>query len=260
MKAFYSSTGSSLFAETQIKYGQQEVMKDGWKDIISIQNPVERRKKIDNVISLMERDKEENGFISRDEVVEINKNGNGFKIDDNEIYYLFFDTLKYLKENKTDANDEALSFLAVKSTVKNYFGGFGGNREERMKLTEVNEFNDLATPSISAQKGKNCSLCVERSSVAHNLWLLTGEKSYYVNSKDCNFGNVSNEYANDGHAFCIVEIGGVQKLFDTTMQIYRAFHDFNPVEKMLNGEPFEITKEDQKYTYANASTSIKHNR
>ena len=123
-----------------------------------------------------------------------------------------------------------------------------------MRLTSIEiDDDDIKIPSISAQKGKNCSLCVERASVAHNLWLLTGEKSHYINSLDCKFAVGGAEYSNDGHAFCIVEIDGVYKLFDPTMQVYQKLVG-NPIDKMLKGDAFEVlTKDGQEYIYANAT-------
>jgi len=248
MKGFYSSIGLSIAAETQIRYGKEDGFADMWKKIISIDNSDDRKKQINKMLNLIENNKEDNGFISRDEVIEINKMGNSFKIDDNELYYSFFEMLKLLKDNNPNEPDSRIVFHGIRNTIKNYFGGFGGNRKARMQLTSIEiDDDDIKIPSISAQKGKNCSLCVERASVAHNLWLLTGEKSHYVNSLDCNFGGVGNEYSNDGHAFCIVEIEGVYKLFDPTMQVYQKL-DGNPIDKMLKGESFAVsTKDDEEY-------------
>jgi len=259
MEAFYSSIGLSIVAETKIKYGKEDEANSVWKKIINIKDADERNKKIDTFISLMEKNNKENGFIGRDEVVKINGLGNAFKLDDNQLYYLFFDTLKILKENNPNEPDSRILFHGIKSTIKNYFGGLGSNRQKRMILTSIEiSDDDIKIPSISLQRGENCSLCAERASVAHNLWLLTGTKSHYVNSSDCNFGSISNEYINDGHAFCVVEIDRAYKLFDLTMQVYKKLDD-NPIDKMLKGESFKITTKDgEEYTYANATP--KYNR
>ena len=254
MQKYYSSLGLSIAAETTIKYGKEDTIKDSWKTITEIENDKEREEKINNILQIMESNKENNGFIARDDVVRINKIGNAFKLDDTQLYYSYFETLKKFKEKFPNEPDGRIVFFAIRATIDTYFGGTYSNRDLRMSLTEIDITDEGAIiPSISLQKGKSCSLCVERASVAHNLWLLAGEQSHYVNSLDCKFEDTKNEYSNDGHAFCIVEIDGVYKLFDPTMQIYKKLED-NPIDKMLKGEPFKVSSKDgREYTYANAS-------
>ena len=252
MESFYSSIGISLAAETKMRYGQQAGIQDEWKRIISIDSASERKKEIDNLVSAMESNRENNGFYGKEDSVKINQIGNEFKIDDNELYYMFFENLRILKQNHPAEDESRILFHGVLHTVKNYFGGFGANKNVRMALTSVDIEEDII-PSISAQKGRNCSLCAERSSVSHNLWLLTGAESYCVNSTNCSFGNVSSEYENDGHMFCVVQIDGIYKVFDPTMQVYMRVSG-NPIEKMLKGEAFELTTKDgDTYTYAKES-------
>lgn len=257
MEVFYSSNKLEIGAETKIRYGKQSSAANFWKEIIGIEDNQRRKEKIDEFIEVMEKNKEENGFFCREDVVKINEVSNGFKLDDKELYYEFFDTLRNLKKNYPQEPDFRILFHGVLNTVKNYFGGFNSDRNKRQHLTRtyVDENDEYIIPSIANQKGKNCSLCVERASVSHNLWLLLGEKSHYVNSKDCKIGNGNDEYRNDGHAFCIVEIDGVYKLFDPAMEIYMKLEG-NPIDKMLKGEPFKVkNKNDESFLYANASVN-----
>ena len=113
MEKYYSSTGLSIASETNIRYGQEEGFIDVWKKIIGIDNIDERKKQIDKIITSIESDKDDNGFISRDEAVEINKIGNSFRIDDIELYYSFFEMLKLLKDNNPNEPDSRIVFHAV---------------------------------------------------------------------------------------------------------------------------------------------------
>ena len=256
MQESYSSIGLPTIApDTRIKYGQEESIKELWKKIINIEDPQKRKEVINKLLNTVEENSEINGFITRDEEVKISEMGDGFLLDDNELYYLFFDILRQQKNSSPDTSDTLIILHSIRNTLFTYFGGFEGNRRKRTELTSmiVTDDDDLITPSISAQKGQNCSLCVERASISHNFWLLTGTKSHYVKSIACDFGDNLGEYANDGHAFCIIEENGVYKLFDPTMQIYKKLPD-NPIEKMLSGKPFEVhdSTRNKSYIYANA--------
>ena len=154
MEAFYSSVGISLAAETKMRYGQQAGIQDEWKRIISIDSASERKKEIDKFVSAMESNCEKNGFYGREDSVKINQIGNEFRIDDNELYYMFFENLRILKQNHPTEDESRILFHGVLHTVKNYFGGFGANRNVRMALTSVDIEEDII-PSISAQKGRN---------------------------------------------------------------------------------------------------------
>ena len=196
----------------------------------------------------MESDREINVFFRREDEVIINTTSNAFKLDDTEIYYIFFEQLKRIKESQPDHDDEIILFFAIKNTLLTYFGGKEGNRAKRNRLTSIVTEDDIAAPSISTQKGQNCSLCTERASISHNLWLLVGKTSYFIDSKNCNFRNNLNEFANDGHSFYIVEESGTLKLFDAAMEIFKKLPK-NPIKEMLSGKSFEVTnKEVQTFT------------
>ena len=154
---------------------------------------------IDELVETLSNDTEKSGFFSKDETIDINTmKMQSFKLDDQDIYYTFFDNLEqFINEN----NKFPVSVLkSIVKTESDYFGNLpdSENLRKREKLAKIDtSTDDYVIPSISAFKGMDCAACVEYSSLAHNLWL-AGIKSYFVMSKDVYFEDVAN---NDGRAF-----------------------------------------------------------
>lgn len=206
----------------------------------------ERNKTVDKLVEEFNQKKEETGFFGQDDIIYINRlYGNSFKIDDNEIYHLFFKNLGNAFETYKDTKKSgAIVMTTIMNTVYEYLGKFDGDMEKRFALTEsyYDENDNMVVPSIRDLKNQNASICVEYSSLAHNLWLLTGVKSYYVLSKDAKF-----EDTNDGHAFVIVEYGGKFRLFDLAQGIGGQLN-IDPIELFDNKKPLIING----MIYANA--------
>ena len=127
------------------------------KKIIAIESQKERYDTIEKFISIMESDCEINVFFGREDEVIINTTSKAFKLDDMEIYHIFFEQLKRIKERYPDYDDEIIPFIAIKNTLLTYFEGKEGNRAKRNRLTSIVTEDDVAAPSISTQKGQNCS-------------------------------------------------------------------------------------------------------
>jgi len=233
-----------------IRYGKQTGIENTWRDIISISDNKQRHQKIDELIKLMENNKDENGFFGQqDEIVANVMFSAAMKIDDRELYYSLFDTLaKKMNENENleePQSDGTVAYYSVGETMTNYFYDRNNkSRGSRKGILANGYFEKIGnedvwiTPSVKDFKGQNCAECVEMASVAHNLWLLLGRKSHYCKSMNVNFPSVSN---NDGHAFTIIEaLENRFLLFDMSMQNV-CMLDGNPIEKMLNGEPVIVS-------------------
>lgn len=232
-------------ASISIQYGKQPDIENEWKSIIEIENVDERKKRIDLLLEKLEQNAEQNGFFGKEQEVRISK-GNGVLFNDKEMYYQFFDTLRNFSElNKNEQFTEgAIIKKAIEETEKAYWGGWGTNKHTRLKKTrmEFTDDGDIQRPSISNLKGQNCSACVERAAMAHNLWLLTGKTSYYivVQPEECNFDTTADdEYKGDAHAFSIVEYDGKYRLFDLSMDNICMLQG-NPIEDIENGIPLKV--------------------
>lgn len=260
MKKYYSSIGIPTCAEVKIQYGKENGIEDYWKEIIAIEDTQKRYERIDQLVDMMSNNKSNNGFFAHDDCIEIRAIGNKFTLDDNTIYHMFFDNIKNIVQdyqaNNIVKSDESIIFKAIGKTEKEYFGGMGANRKRRQDLTAIEiTDDDFIVPSIKALKGQNCSLCTERAAISHNLWLLTGRQSYYINSASTHFENISNQYINDGHCFNIVEYGGKFRLCDFAMDNYCGEFKENPIDTMLSGRPLNIERSkgiNYPGTYANA--------
>ena len=206
---------------------------------------------IDELVSKLENNKETNGFFSSDDVVKIDST-NGFKIDDKEIYYLFFETVREGFQ-KTGELSLGIVYRAIRYTLTRYFGKPLDNWQVlRMEFTTPDLDNDWEYPSISKQRKRGSAVCVEQASVSHNLWLLCGVKSYYIQSKDV---KTDLGEGDDGHSFCVVEYNGTFRLFDTTLGVFEVL-DYDPIELMRKGEPFEIETDGKRTIYTNASKPL----
>ena len=146
-----------------------------------------------------------------------------------------------MKDSNTSG---AIIMTAVTQTIFDYLGRFDGDVKKRFALTSVyyDENDNYVVPSIKELKNQHASSCVEYSSLAHNLWLLTGVKSYYIVSKDTKF-----EISNDGHAFIVLEYDDKCRLFDMAMGA-AGYVEPNPIELFDNHKPLIINGN----VYANA--------
>ena len=233
-----------LLADLTIKYGQEPKIENLWKEVIPINEKQTRQTKINELLDRLEKNSKTNGFFKKDDLVSIDL-FHGFKIDDKEIYYLFFNTLektrKFLQEQGLKDKDNFAIFLSIKETIDLYFGKdkISHNRE-RFHFTEI--LADEEIPSIKRFKNSGFAMCAEKSSVAHNLWLLCGKKSYYIVSK---FIEVSVEN-HDAHAFCIVEYDGKFRIFDPALGNYG----------MVQGNPIELIKSNKQFAVKDKNIDI----
>lgn len=235
----------SFGATISIQYGKQEGIENKWKEIIAIEDKTARNKQIDLLIELMEKNAEQNGFFTKDQKVTISMlYMNCVLFDDKEMYYQFFEVLRNLSLQNTEGKlyDGAIIKRAIEQSEKLYWGGLETNRKARLEKTSMQIDDDFVKiPSVKDLKGQNCSACVERSAMSHNLWLLTGKTSYFINAsnQECNFGEEDDEYKNDGHAFNIVEYGDVYRLFDISLYNFCILKG-NPIEDIENEKPLKV--------------------
>ena len=100
----------------------------------------EAKKEIDDLIDLMEKNSNVNGFYGSKQLVYTETSG-GFYLDDRMLYYIFFVTLRQLfkmfqKDNKQINED--IVFKAIKFTLEKYLGSIEHNNiKERIKLTRM---------------------------------------------------------------------------------------------------------------------------
>lgn len=261
MYSCYSSIDKKQFAETKIYYGQQDNIASTIDKISSIEDPRKRNIEINTLLEHMEQNSSENSFLNSSTTIHIPQTGNGFKLDDPNLYYLFFDVLKALKKKTPPYEESYLTLKAVITTIKIYFGGLNNNATIHDDLTYIKidgATQDCIIPSISNQKGKNCSSSVERASTAHNLWLLLGYKSYFIIAMNCSFTESQSSYIGP-HSFCIIEQDNKFKLFDSSTGIYKKLEG-NPIECILKGQPLTINTDNKNnYIYASGVDLTKEN-
>ncbi len=221
-----------------VRYGAEPNSKALCLEILNEQNNDEKIKKIDYLIKILSKNYENNGFFAAEDTIYSNRLFlQGFKLDDKLIYYNFFDNLEKYISIGFKLSGAALR--AIIETENNYFGNIANTagmkkRAEISKIT-FNDNDDILVPSIKEFENANCGACVEFASVAHNLWLMTGLKSYYIISKNVKF---QNDNSPDGHAFVIVEnLKGKCMMFDAVNNNFEVLQK-NPVKNMLNGVPF----------------------
>ena len=239
-----------------MQYGQQEGIQDQWKEIINQTNEVATKTQIDELIKTMENNSDNNGFFCANDDVAVDSM-NGFKLDDPELYYLFFENLKVmsnqLKQGDKIPTDGIIIFKSVEKTVKDYLGMPKRNaREQRIALTsvEITDDDEFIMPSIKKQRGQGTGLCTERAAIAHNLWLLAGKTSYFINTRQCELSG-DQQYANDGHAFCIVEYDGKFRMCDFALNNCGLMQG-NPIQSIKNGEALTFGSSAQN-TYVSAA-------
>ncbi len=255
------------FAKWYIRYSNTPISPDRYKEILAEDDQEKRKPMIDSLVKKLSEDSHETGFVGDGEEVMIGGFQNAsFKIDDNELYYMFFNNIDRVKnilkqEGKLDTAPEgAIIYRAIRVTEEEYFGAQNASRKGRLNLltpTFDPETDDLITPSIKVLKGKGMAECVELASVAHNLWTIAGIPSYYILSKDCHFDNISAEYSNDGHAFNLVNYGDSYKVYDKALGNFGRVEG-DPISSLLNGEPVILKGNGVKTegVYANYSQTL----
>lgn len=257
----YKNGEDPWFADVTIRYGIEEGLTNEWKEIINTKNEEEKKQKIDKLIEKLEENSEVNGFFKAQDKVSINIFC-GFRLDDKEIYYLFFKRLEkiynlLLTKGKKDIDGFAI-FSAIKETLTIYFGNdLKSAMRQRLNLTSIvaNENDEFVPPSISILKNTGYAMCAEKSSVAHNLWLMCGKKCYYFTSKSV----FVNEDNHDGHAFCVVEYDNKFRIFDAALGNYGLL-DCNPIETIKDNVPFKITNKNVPIVYVdNVLTNQREN-
>lgn len=228
------------------KYGIEHA-ENKWSEIIAEKNIILRHKMIDKLVETLSNNTEKSGFFSKDEIIDINTmKMHSFKLDDQEIYYTFFDNLEYFLSES--ANFVVAALKSIVKTESDYFGNLPDNTKTsvREKIAKIDTSTDeFIIPSISAFKKKDCAACVEYSSLAHNLWLIAGIKSYYILSKDVFWGDENNQ---DGHAFVIIEYKDKFLMCDLVQSSFPILNG-NPIEQIFNGEKLIIDNK----VYTNAS-------
>ena len=273
MKEFYTASksmdvkrnaGRSIIADSvNVRYGKEESAKNLFDDVIQAKSGEDLLTRVKTLIQTLEKNNENNSFFKLDEEIDISLGANGglgakIKLDDVNIYKNFFDTYSTLKQKNPTFTENRLHMEAVRETINSYFGEFNGNIKLRDKIATIEQDteklieNDMEPQavSISKFKGQNCAMCVERASVAHNLWLLGGYESYFVDTASIQFEG----FPDEAHAYCIVNYNGTFKLFDASMGIYKAFEEgVNPIEDILNGEPLVVNHKGKELVYANSS-------
>lgn len=259
MEEVYSKIGLKFLPDIKIRYGQEKLINNLWKEIIVINDEEKRHALIDDLLVLMEQNVENNGFFGRTNKVDCGR-GNGFLLNDRELYYQFFENLKCLSMQNVEGKITEGSIInqAIKATILQYAGGDGGNRQLRYEKTMLLGEN-ADVQSIAAQKGKNCFLCTERAAISHNLWLLTGATSYFCLTNSENFGIENPEYKNDTHNFTIVEYGGKFRLYDLAMNNFCLLKS-DCIDDLLSGKGLKV--EEGKFVknpgvYANDDSKVK---
>ena len=158
MEKYYSKDGLPIqLADVRVRYGKEQQVQDAWKDIVREKDETKRNQMVDKLIAVLTENVQENGFIGPKEVVETGR-GNGFYLDDYQLYYMFFHHLKTLVEANVDNKmvDGALIHHAIKTTCVEYNGGVGSDKALRSQLTAfvMNDQDEYILPSIKEQKGK----------------------------------------------------------------------------------------------------------
>lgn len=267
----YKKRDENNFVErinTYVRYGKEDCA-EKFLEITKIKDRDERNKRIDAFLEEIENRADKNGFFRHDEKIHANFGFGdyGFKIDDKELYYMFFDRYIELREKYPKAPNGAVHENAVKQVIDSYLGSFKGNYELRDELLLPDNYiedrinqNINNVRSISAFRGRNCALCVENASIAHNLWILGGYECSYVAAGDANLTGEP-----EPHAYCIVtQIPHLKYLlFDKTNNIYKSMPTKkNPRENILEGNGLSVTIENEVLVYSashNEDTSSDEN-
>lgn len=241
----FEKYSSSLY----VRYSTQKFDNSNCQKIINEKNKIKKHKLIDDFVKKLSKNNNKTGFFQKNDEIIINKLFmQSFKIDDNSIYYNFFDNLETILQ--TNKKYTTATINAIIKTENDYFGKVANSKTiiNRAKISQCyfDKNDEIVIPSIKSFKNKNCVACVEYSSVAHNLFMLAGFKSYYVLSRDAKFQGSNTQ---DGHAFLLVKNESKKcLLFDAVNNKIMPLQK-NPIEDMFNNQPFMVGND----CYANAS-------
>ncbi len=234
------------FSMWYIRYPQETLKDTYYKEILNQTDTKKRNQLIDELVDIASKDSFKTGFFPKGQEVMVGGFGNySFLLDDNEIYYMFFDNLKQTIEEHKNGDiplekiREYIVSIAIFKAESQYFGKNKFSRGTRLSLlakTYDKETDTFPVPSIKVLKGKGLAECVELASVAHNLWTLVGVKSYYICSKNCFFENIDDEYKSDAHSFNIVYYNNSYKVFDKALGNYGKVEG-NPIKDLLEDKP-----------------------
>lgn len=267
MRAAYSITMreridnfSTMVGSTNVQHGKQEGIRELFEKITTLSESEERTALIEQLITTMENNSEQNGFFGRNDEIKMivndfNLDSPQIVIDDIDVYKMFFNNYTLLKEKFPNKPEGAIHSAAIRGTVDAYYGKFYGNANLRLSLAkskvDFTEDGDImvAPASVSKLKGKNAAMCTERASMSHNLWLIGGYESYYVEATSIKFEGCEDQ----GHAYCLVNSNGSFKMFDPARYTYFPFEaGRNVADEILSGQPLKVETSYGKEVYANA--------
>ena len=126
----------------------------------------------------------------------------------------FSDAYDMLKEKIKGYSQLSLENIGdvVFDTVWQYFGGIDNINERLKYFPDIDDEEELGIGTLSSLKGKNVAMCVERASLAHNLF-----KSLNINST-LKFLEIKIDGKYDCHAFNLVENNNKFFIFDSTLR------------------------------------------
>lgn len=180
-----------------------------------------------------------------------------FHLDDDSVY----EDLDKLKAQNTEKfkdqiDAHRISIVTAQWMVMNYFGTTG-NHQKREDIY-FNDHWDKDSVSMREFKGKNAAVCLERSTLAHNLLLAAGEEDQLL-AGDCDLNGKP-----EAHSFNVVKSEDGYYIFDPTNPSFGEVDEsgnleaYSPAvypitnenyEKLINGEPVEVEHMDLKKEY-----------
>ena len=241
MNCSKDSAGFSL-DKVFVQYGIEPGIDGMWEEIIKLDGANAKRY-VDKLLERLSNNSKYNGFFDANQPVYIGCSGFGFKLNDYNLYYMFFNNLKGMAESEEGKqNKGSIVFNSIKQTLKDYFGGVLKNsNSERMMLTSIE--NNFEFPSICNQRNKGTAAITEMAAVAHNLWLLAGKESIFINSQDCKLDSLKDKTLENGsHAYNIVNTGKGYRLCDFVRGRYESL-EVNPVDLIKEGKPITFGSE-----------------
>lgn len=134
------------------------------------------------------------------------------------------DAYEILKEKITESFPGSLENISeiVFDTVWRYFGNIDNIRERLNYFPDSDYEEEFGIGTISSLKGKNAAMCVERASLAHNLF-----KSLNINST-LKFLEIKIDGKYDAHAFNLIEYDNKFYIFDSSLR-RREKDKFSPI-------------------------------
>lgn len=220
-----------------VQYGYQHGIQNSWEEIIKLDGPT-AKKRIDMLLELLQNNSKNNGFFDDKQDVRISYNGFGFKLNDYNLYYIFFNNLKDISNSQEgQQNKGSVVFNAIKQTIKDYFGVVLEAADMNKKLLTFYD-EKCEFPSIAKQRDKGATP-TEVAAVAHNLWLLAGKESFYISSKKSKIDNTKRKFLEDGYTFNVVNTGNGYRLCDIVSSRY----------DMLEASPVDMIKQNKKIAF-----------